>query len=129
MAVDRFGGAVAGAGVVEVGQDVGRPFLQRPPEGDHLLQCVRDASAEGVDECLHRRAPCLAVGLAVGGHGALIDRPGGLDLGMGVDGEQCLQPGFLLVGEQMSNDQNLWMTLGGAARKWAHLPEDDLKFT
>ncbi|GAB5019221.1 hypothetical protein JHV675_53860 [Mycobacterium avium subsp. hominissuis] len=27
----------------------------------------------------------------------------------------------------MSNDQNLWMSLGGAREKWAHLPEDDLK--
>ncbi|GAB5019512.1 hypothetical protein JHV675_24240 [Mycobacterium avium subsp. hominissuis] len=26
-----------------------------------------------------------------------------------------------------SNDQNLWMSLGGAREKWAHLPEDDLK--
>ncbi|WP_062890005.1 Arm DNA-binding domain-containing protein [Mycobacterium avium] len=27
----------------------------------------------------------------------------------------------------VSNDQNLWMSLGGAREKWAHLPEDDLK--
>ena len=26
-----------------------------------------------------------------------------------------------------SNDQNLWMSLGVGAWKWAHLPEDDVR--
>ncbi|WP_231111444.1 hypothetical protein [Mycobacterium avium] len=36
-------------------------------------------------------------------------------------------PGFTRVALPESNDQNLWMSLGGAREKWAHLPEDDLK--
>ena len=35
-AVDRFGGAVAGAGVVEVGQHVQGPSFQGSTEGDQL---------------------------------------------------------------------------------------------
>ena len=27
----------------------------------------------------------------------------------------------------LSNDQNLWMSLGVGAWKWAHLPEDDVR--
>jgi hypothetical protein len=71
------------------------------PEGDHFLQSFRDASAERVDQCLHHRAASVAVGFTVGGDGALIDRPCGLDLDMLVDGEQRLQSGFLFVGEQI----------------------------
>jgi hypothetical protein len=37
-AVDRFGGAVAGAGPVEVGQDVGGAALEGAAEGDQLGQ-------------------------------------------------------------------------------------------
>jgi hypothetical protein len=36
--VDRLGRAVAGARSVEIGQDVGGPFLRRPPERDQFLQ-------------------------------------------------------------------------------------------
>ncbi len=36
--VDGFGWAVGGAEAVEVGQDLGGAFFQRPPEGDQFLQ-------------------------------------------------------------------------------------------
>ena len=45
-AVDRLGWAVAGAGSVEVGQDVGGALLQGPPEGDNLGECCRHAVAD-----------------------------------------------------------------------------------
>ena len=89
-AVDRFGRSVTGAGPVEVGQDVGGPFLQCPSEGDQFLQRLGNVGAQRGDQRCHECAAFLAVGVAIGGHGALIHRPGGLDLGMGVNGEQGL---------------------------------------
>ncbi|AFP37839.1 hypothetical protein MSMEI_1366 [Mycolicibacterium smegmatis MC2 155] len=100
-AVDRFGRPVGGAGAVEVGQDVGGTLLQCPPEGDQLGQRRGDACAQRGDQCSHHGAALGAVWFAVGGHGALIHRPGGLDLGVRVGGEQCGQSGFLAVGEQV----------------------------
>lgn len=61
----------------------------------------RNSGAQRGDQRCHKCAAFLAVGEALGGHGALIHRPGGLDLGMSIVGEQVRQPGFLLVGEQI----------------------------
>ena len=49
-AVDRLGRAVAGAGPVEVGQDVGGSLVQCSAEGDDLGQRGRYAGAEAVDQ-------------------------------------------------------------------------------
>ena len=46
-AVHRLGGTVAGAGPVEVGQDVVGALLQGPPEAAQLGQRGRDAGARG----------------------------------------------------------------------------------
>jgi hypothetical protein len=100
-AVDGFGWAVAGSGPVEVCQDVAGPCLQRAAQCDELAQGFGDAAAEGVDHGLHHRAALGPVGFAVGSDGALIDRPGGFNLDMGVGGEQGVQPGLLFVGEQV----------------------------
>src|SRR5690625_7516098 len=43
---DGLGGAVARAGAVEVGQDVGGTLLQRPPQGDEFAEGGRDAVAD-----------------------------------------------------------------------------------
>ena len=50
--VDGFGGSVAGAGAVEVGQDVLGSLLQGPAQGDDLDQRCRDAGRGLVDEGL-----------------------------------------------------------------------------
>ena len=52
--VDRFGGPVGGAGVIEVGQDVGAPLGQGPCQGRNLLQPVEDGRPQGTDELLHQ---------------------------------------------------------------------------
>ena len=46
--------------------------------------------------------PSPPAGVAVGGDHALVDAPGRLDLDVLLDGEQRLDPGGLLVGEQVS---------------------------
>jgi hypothetical protein len=98
---DGFGGAVGGAGRVEVGQDVAGTLLEGPPEPSQLGQCCRDSVADGLDQRRHQIAPVLAVGFAVGADHPLVDAPGRLDLDMLLDREQGRQPGALLVGEQV----------------------------
>ena len=99
-AVDGLGGAVAGAGPVEVGQYVKGPLFQCAAEGDDLAQRSGHADAEGFDQFLHQLPAGGAVGFAVGGDHVLVDRPGGFDLDVTVVGEQLVEPGPLTVGEQ-----------------------------
>ena len=77
--VDCFGGAVGGAGLVEVGQDVlaaaDQGLSQEPPQ-------ARLFGAVGLDE-------------------ALVDAPGGLDRSVALVGEQGLEALGLGVGEQV----------------------------
>jgi len=101
-AVDGLGGAVGRAWAVEVGQDVGGALGQGPPEGDELGQRARNALSERLDELRHQRSASGAVGFAVGGDHALVDRPGRLDLDVLVGGEQLVQSLCLLGGEQVS---------------------------
>jgi len=101
-AVDRLGGAVAGAGAVEVGQDVGGAGVQGPPEGVQLAQRSGDTVAQRRDELRHQRSASGAVGFAVGGDHALVDAPGRLDLDVLVAGEQVVQSLYLLGHEQVS---------------------------
>ncbi len=100
--VDRLGGAVAGAGLVEVGQDVGGASVQGSPEGVQLAQRSGDTVAERLDELRHQRSASGAVGCAVGGDHALVDAPGRLDLDVLVGGEQVVQSLCLLGREQVS---------------------------
>ena len=46
-AVDRFGGAIAGGGVVEVGQDVPGSAFERSAQCDDFCEGARDARADG----------------------------------------------------------------------------------
>ena len=89
-------------GPVEVGQDVGGPVLQRPPEPDDLAQGGRDVVADGGDQPGHELTALGPVGFAVGGDHALIDGPGGFDLDVLIDGEQRVEACALLVGEQVA---------------------------
>ena len=100
--VDGFGGSVAGAGAVEVGQDVSGSGLQGPAEFGDLDQGSWDAGADRVDELDHQLTSCAAVFVPVGGDHPLVDAPGRLDLDMVVSGEQGGQPVTLFVGEEVS---------------------------
>ena len=99
--VDGLGRAVGCAGTVEVGQDVGGALGQGPAKCEDLAQRGRDATADGVDQPLHQLLASGPVGFSVGGDHPLVDPPGRLDLDVGVDLEQLLQPVLLLVGEQV----------------------------
>ena len=100
-AVDRSGGSVAGAGAVEVGQDVGGALGQGPSERDDLAQRARHAVADRLDQLLHLPPPVGPVRFAVGRDHPLVDPPGRLDLQVLIVGEQVLQLVLLLVGEQV----------------------------
>ena len=55
--VDRFGGAVGEAGVIEVGQDVGAPFGQGSCQDRNLLLPVRTAGVMEQMSCCIRYFP------------------------------------------------------------------------
>jgi len=98
--VDRLGGAVGGAGVVEVGQDVGDSFGQGPGQLGDLLQAVGDGLLQGVDESSRQVLSRARVLGAVGLNQALVDAPGGMDWSVALIGEEVLQALGLGVGEQ-----------------------------
>lgn len=97
--IDRIGGAVAGAGLVEVGQDVASSSGEGPAESDHLAQRSWDVLADRVDDLREFGFPGGAVGVAVGGDDALVDAPGGLNLDVRFVGKGGVQPLPLLVGD------------------------------
>lgn len=97
--VDGFCGAVAGAGAVEVGEDVGGALLQGAAEAAQLDEHGRDTIGQRVDYGLHDEFPEPRVGFPVGGDHPLVDAPGRLDLDMLVVREQCFQACLLLLGE------------------------------
>ena len=67
VAVDGFGGAIAGVGVVEVGQDVPGSAFECPAQGGELREGARDARvAETVYVGLHQGLTVDFVGIAVG---------------------------------------------------------------
>ena len=93
-------GAVGGAGVVEVGQDVLAAAGQGSGQCLDLLKPVWDGLFQGVDELLHQVLSQARVVGAVGLDEALVDAPGGLDRGVALIGEQGLETPGLGVGEQ-----------------------------
>jgi len=102
-AVDRFGGSVAGAGPVEVGEHVGGALAQGSSESAELGQGSGYALGE---RCDHRGQSCFpvcAVGVAVGGDQALVDAPGRFDFDVIIGGEQVFQALLLPVGEQVGS--------------------------
>lgn len=65
-AVDGFGGAIAGVGVVEVGQDVPGSAFERSAQRDELREGARHARvAETVYFGLHQGLTTDFVGIAV----------------------------------------------------------------
>ena len=87
--VDGFGGAVAGVGVVEVGQDVPGSAFECPAQRDELGQAPRYArGGQGVDFGLHQGLTADFVGIAVGVDNVLIDAPRDLERDVAIAGEQ-----------------------------------------
>ena len=82
-AVDRLGGSVGGAGSVEVRQDVIGALLQRLAQGAISLSAAGRLWLTELDQPFHG-CPAWFVGFAVGGDHPLVDRPGRLNLNVGV---------------------------------------------
>ena len=98
-------GAVGGAGVVEVGQDVGGSLGQGSGQCLDLLKPFWDGLPQGVDEPLHQVLSQARVVGAVGLDEALVDAPGGLDRSMAIISEQGLETPDLGIGEQAGPGQ------------------------
>ena len=75
--VDNFGGAIAGVGVVEVGQDVPGSAFECPAQFNDFREGARDARvAETVYFGLHQGLTADFVGISVGVDDGLVDTPG-----------------------------------------------------
>ena len=89
VAVDGFGGAIVGVGVVEVGQDVPGSAFECPAQGGELREGARDARvAETVYFGLHQGLTRTRVGRPVGVDDVLVDAPGDLEGDVLVAGKQ-----------------------------------------
>ena len=87
--VDGFGGAVAGVGVVEVGQDVPGSAFERSAQRDELGQPPRyTRGGQGVDFGFHQGLTHVRVGRAVGVDDVLVGAPGDLEGDVLVAGKQ-----------------------------------------
>ena len=88
-AVDGFGGAVAGVGMIEVGQDVPGSAFECPAQRGELGQAPRYARrGQGDDFGFHQSLARGRVGCAVGINDVLIDAPGDLKGDVLVAGKQ-----------------------------------------
>ena len=88
-AVDGFGGAVAGVGVVEVGQDVPGSTFECPAQCDDLCEGARHTRvAETVYFGLHQGLTADFIGIAVGVDNTLVDAPRDLKGDVLVAGKQ-----------------------------------------
>ncbi|WP_180985233.1 hypothetical protein [Mycobacterium avium] len=101
--------------------------MKKPaPSRDGWYEAIMQRALHARNSLLSRMSPRWWFGYTAGGVGELA----------GVEIRRCeLVPpviadavgGLAAQLARKSNDQNLWMSLGGAREKWAHLPEDDLK--
>ena len=88
-AVDGFGRAVAGVGVVEVGQDVCGSAFECPAQGGELGQAPRYArGGQGVDFGFHQGLTHVRVGCAVGVDDVLVGAPSDLERDVLLTGKQ-----------------------------------------
>ena len=88
-AVDGFGGAACGVGVVEVGQDVCGSAFGCPAQRGELGQAPRYArGGQGVDFGFHQGLTHVRVGRAVGINDVLVGAPGDLEGDVLVAGKQ-----------------------------------------
>lgn len=86
-AVDRFSGAVAGAGAVEEREHVGRAPTEGAAQADELDEFLRDAGADRVDHPVEQEPSQPLVGLSIGHNEPLMDTPSRVDFGVLLVGE------------------------------------------
>ena len=87
--VDRFGRAIGGVGVVEVGQDVPGSAFECPAQRHELGQTPQCARAgQGVDFGLHQGLTHACVGRAVGVDDVLVGAPSDLEGDVLLTGKQ-----------------------------------------
>ena len=88
-AVDGFDGAIAGVGVVEVGQDVPGSAFECPAQPHELGQASWYArGGQGVDFGLHQGLTADLVGITIGVDDVLVDAPCDLERDVAIAGEQ-----------------------------------------
>ena len=87
--VDRFGRAIGGVRVVEVGQDVPGSAFECPAQHDELGQTPRYTRAgQRVDSDLHQGLTHACVGRAVGVDDVLVGAPSDLERDVLLTGKQ-----------------------------------------
>ena len=87
--VDGFGRAIAGVGVVEVGQDVPGSAFECPAQRNDPAQTPRYTRAgQGVDFGFHQGLTHACVGRAVGVDDVLVGAPSDLERDVAIAGEQ-----------------------------------------
>lgn len=98
--VDDFGGAIAGVGVVEVGQYVPGSVFERSSQCDEFGQVPRYArGGQCVDFGLHQGLTVDFVGIAVGVDDVLVGAPGDFECDVALAGEQIEDAVLLAWGE------------------------------
>mgnify|MGYP000910094537 CR=1 FL=1 len=87
--VDRFGGAIAGGGVVEVGQDVPGSAFERSAQRNELSQTPRYTRAgQCINFGLHHGLTHACVRRAVGINDVLVGAPSDLERDVLLTGKQ-----------------------------------------
>ena len=77
--------------MVEVGEDVVGPLVQRPAELAQLDECLGDAGGKDVDQLGDQPLALGRVLGPIGGDQGLVDRPGDLYLGVAVVDEEPVE--------------------------------------
>ena len=99
-AVDGFGRAIGGVGVVEVGQDVPSSAFECPAQRHELAQTPRyTRGGQCVDFGLHQGLTADFAGIAVGIDNVLVDAPGDFEGDVAIAGEQVEDLMLLAWGE------------------------------
>ena len=87
--VNGFGRAIAGVGMIEVGQDIPGSAFECPAQRDELGQAPRYArGGQCVDFGLYQGFAADFVGIAVGVDDVLVDAPGDFECDVVIAGEQ-----------------------------------------
>ena len=88
-AVDGFGRAIAGVGVVEVGQDVPGSAFECPAQRHELGKAPRYARAgKCINFGFHQGLTADFVGIAIGVDDVLVDAPCDFECDVAIAGEQ-----------------------------------------
>ena len=103
--VEGFGGSVGGAGVVEVGQNVGSASGQGAAQAGDLLDPGWHAGGDLADQAAYQAFALGGVGVAVGADHLLVDRPGHLHGRMALVSEQRVEALSLMHGDQAEPGQ------------------------